>query len=232
MWSRQQTFNRSLVHHNKSKLARQIPQASVSRIPDLFWVTWSILVPTSHLDTRLHCKLLREKARHLAVVKGKTACCCLKGLLLLRFISMVLQQACRPDSCLASGKRVSVFLARLSVSLSNVPFTERGKIRASVTIHSGFHGVTRVQWQTLPMTLGLRLTCPLACDDWLCCCVGFVVLCYFKVTVGQSHFSEVTRKRTGKWAWEERHINSWFFLFFWSLYQYCFLLNWSQSSWG
>lgn len=55
---------------------------------------------------------------------------------------MVLQQACRPDSCLASGKRVSVILARLSVSLSNVPFTERGKIRASVTIHSGFHGVT------------------------------------------------------------------------------------------
>jgi len=27
---------------------------------------------------------------------------------------------------------------------------------------------------------------------------------YFKVTVGQMHFSEVTRKRTGKWGWEER----------------------------
>lgn len=27
---------------------------------------------------------------------------------------------------------------------------------------------------------------------------------YFKVTMGQSHFSEVTRKRTSKWGREER----------------------------
>lgn len=56
---------------------------------------------------------------------------------------MLLQQACRPDSCLASGKHVSVFLACLSVSLSNVPFIERDKIRACVTLHSVFHGVTK-----------------------------------------------------------------------------------------
>lgn len=114
MRTSQQTFNSNLVHRNKSKLARQIPKASVSRIPDLFWVTWSILVPTSHLDMWLHCKLLREKARHLAVIKRKcglllllersTALCALK--LLQAWLLFSFRQMCLGFS-----------LARLSVCI-------------------------------------------------------------------------------------------------------------------
>lgn len=114
MRSRQWMFNSNLVHRNKSKLARQIPKASVSRIPDLFSVNWSILVPTSLLDMWLHCKLLREKARHLAVIKRKC------GLLLLLERSTALCALMLLQAWLLFSSRQTCLgfsLARLSVCI-------------------------------------------------------------------------------------------------------------------
>lgn len=156
---------------------------------------------------RLRCKLLREKARHLAVVKGKAACCCcLKGLLLCTFY--VSAPAAGLQTWLLFSFRqtcLSFFLACLSVSLSTVPLTERGKICACVTVCSGFHGVTRVQWQTLwwPWAWGWPAHQPVMTDfsaGWGSWCFAYC----FKVRMGQSHFSEMSRKGKNKRGREER----------------------------
>lgn len=136
-----------------------MPQPSASAIPDLFWVTWSILVPNSHLDMWLHRKLLGEKVRHLGEVKEKPSCCCWGG-----FAAPHTTFPCSCSSsasCWAAGTPAWALLARLSVCLPvGVPFRECSSLVSWQDFSDAWDVTSLWQWALLLDGVGVVSSAP------------------------------------------------------------------------